>query len=94
MILLCIHACVNRFISLAFAESLQAEVGHLGIRTFCIEPGFFRTEVLKEGNLASSVSRIPDYKTITENSAAFIEGTYYSYYPLRPSHLTLEADSQ
>lgn len=49
-------------------ESLNKEVRSLGLRTLLIEPGFFRTDLLAQGNLKTVESSITDY---IESSKAF-----------------------
>lgn len=43
-------------------ESLRQEVGHLGIGTFLIEAGSFRTEVLSDTNATYHNTKIKDYE--------------------------------
>lgn len=49
-------------------ECLDKEVRPLGLRTLLIEPGFFRTDLLAQGNLKTVQSSIADY---SEGSTAF-----------------------
>lgn len=49
-------------------ESLNKEVKSLGLRTLLIEPGFFRTDLLAQGNVKTVQSSIRDYR---EDSRAF-----------------------
>jgi len=45
------------------SESLRQEIEPLGLRSICIEPGFFRTEFLQPGNRTASVAHgFDDYK--------------------------------
>ncbi|KAI0315271.1 hypothetical protein OF83DRAFT_366130 [Amylostereum chailletii] len=52
---------VNR----SLAQTLNAEISPFGLRSICIEPGYFRTAFLQGGNRGPSVSRIEEYKPIT-----------------------------
>ncbi|ETR99736.1 NAD(P)-binding protein [Trichoderma reesei RUT C-30] len=58
----------TKFALEGMAESLNREVRPLGLRTLIIEPGFFRTDLLSQGNLKTTESSIPDY---AEASKAF-----------------------
>ncbi|RFU72570.1 putative oxidoreductase [Trichoderma arundinaceum] len=58
----------TKFALEGMVESLHKEVRHLGLRTLLIEPGFFRTDLLAQGNLKTVESDIPDY---IEASKAF-----------------------
>ncbi|KAK1243402.1 hypothetical protein MKX07_004030 [Trichoderma sp. CBMAI-0711] len=58
----------TKFALEGMAESLDREVRPLGLRTLIIEPGFFRTDLLSQGNLKTTESSIPDY---AEASKAF-----------------------
>ena len=42
-------------------ESLDREVKFLGIRSLLIEPGFFRTDLLSQGNFKTVQSSIAEY---------------------------------
>ncbi|KZV99687.1 NAD(P)-binding protein [Exidia glandulosa HHB12029] len=44
------------------SESLDDEIAPFGVRSICIEPGFFRTELIADGNRAPYESRIADYR--------------------------------
>ncbi|KAI0139546.1 NAD(P)-binding protein [Hypoxylon sp. NC0597] len=56
-----------RWLVLGMADEVKA----LGIRHCLIEPGFFRTDLLKPGaNLTEIVTRIPDYAELNATAAA------------------------
>ncbi|KAG8910060.1 hypothetical protein FRC02_007407, partial [Tulasnella sp. 418] len=57
--------CATKFTIRGITESLALELEPFGIRALCIEPGYFRTAFLKDGNRGAYVSRIPDYQSIT-----------------------------
>ncbi|KAI0045390.1 short chain dehydrogenase [Auriscalpium vulgare] len=61
---------VNRSIS----EALNHEISPLGLRSICVEPGFFRTAFLAEGQVAPYISRIDDYKEVTAATDALFTG--------------------
>ncbi|PBK63936.1 short chain dehydrogenase [Armillaria solidipes] len=48
------------------SETLQVEVSPLGLRSICIDFGYFRTSFLKGDNRKPYVAKIDDYKEITE----------------------------
>jgi NAD(P)-dependent dehydrogenase (short-subunit alcohol dehydrogenase family) len=52
--------CATKFALEGITESLRNEVAHLGIKVTIIEPGYFRTQLLKPGNTQASNS-IEDY---------------------------------
>ncbi|KAI0040860.1 NAD(P)-binding protein [Auriscalpium vulgare] len=49
----------------AIAQTLDLEIAPLGLRSVCVEPGYFRTAFLADGNRAPYVSRIEDYREVT-----------------------------
>ncbi|KAH0489903.1 hypothetical protein TgHK011_001395 [Trichoderma gracile] len=51
----------TKFALEGMVESLNREVRPFGLRTLLIEPGFFRTDLLSQGNLKTTESSIPDY---------------------------------
>ena len=55
------------------AESLGAEVKHLGIRTLLIEPGFFRTTLLHPGKLRGPVGALEDYEPVNQRVRTMLE---------------------
>ncbi|KAH8124636.1 hypothetical protein FP744_10006420 [Trichoderma asperellum] len=58
----------TKFALEGMVESLNKEVKSLGLRTLLIEPGFFRTDLLAQGNVKTVQSSIRDYR---EDSRAF-----------------------
>ncbi|KAI0651295.1 NAD-P-binding protein [Trametes meyenii] len=44
------------------SESLDAEITPFGLRSICIEPGYFRTKLISAGNRAPYENRIEDYR--------------------------------
>ncbi|KAF8805492.1 NAD(P)-binding protein [Phlegmacium glaucopus] len=59
------------------SESLHDEISPLGLRSVCIDFGYFRTSVLEADQRAPKVSRIPDYQEASnrvENSLQAYNG--------------------
>lgn len=50
----------------ALAESLDLEIAPLGLRSLYLEPGYFRTSFLTDGNRTAYQTRIPDYAPLAE----------------------------
>lgn len=48
----------------AIAESLDEEIAPLGVRSLCLEPGYFRTSFLQGDKVPTYNSRIKDYEPI------------------------------
>ncbi|KAL1938830.1 hypothetical protein VTO73DRAFT_11210 [Trametes versicolor] len=44
------------------SESLDAEIAPFGLRSICIEPGYFRTKFISEGNRVPYDNKIEDYR--------------------------------
>ncbi|KAH8093857.1 hypothetical protein BXZ70DRAFT_948182 [Cristinia sonorae] len=58
----------------ALSESLRLEIEPLGLRSICIEPGFFRTNFLKPGNRTTGVSEgFEDYRERKKEAAAALD---------------------
>ncbi|TDL22862.1 NAD(P)-binding protein [Rickenella mellea] len=60
--------CATKYALRGIGETLHAEISPLGLRSLVIEPGYFRTEFLAADNRAPQVSRIADYKPMTEKA--------------------------
>lgn len=43
---------------LGISESMDAEISPFGLRSLCIEPGYFRTKLIDAANRALYVNRI------------------------------------
>jgi NAD(P)-dependent dehydrogenase (short-subunit alcohol dehydrogenase family) len=56
--------CATKSAVRAVAEAMDEEIMPLGLRSLYIEPGYFRTNFLQEGNRGSYTSRIKDYETL------------------------------
>lgn len=48
--------------------SLQQEIAHLGLRSICFEPGYFRTDFLAADNRGQDKLRTEDYRQLVEAS--------------------------
>ncbi|KAJ5891746.1 uncharacterized protein N7473_007974 [Penicillium subrubescens] len=48
------------------AESLSKELEPIGIRTLLVEPGVFRTELLNQPSSSRAISKVGDYRAISE----------------------------
>lgn len=48
------------------AESLSKELEPIGIKTLLVEPGAFRTELLNQAPSTRAVSKLDDYRDISE----------------------------
>jgi len=66
--------CATKFAVRAVAESMDEEIKPLGLRSLYIEPGYFRTNFLEEGNRASYTSRIRDYQTLVSQRYEMLAG--------------------
>jgi len=55
------------------AETLNAEISSLGLRSIYFEPGYFRTSFLTEGHRAPFDPRISDYIPMTQKANAALE---------------------
>lgn len=60
------------------SEALNAEIAPLGLRSICIDPGYFRTSFLTPDNRTPFASRIEDYRKAGEETNAMLECTCYS----------------
>ncbi|KAJ3523754.1 hypothetical protein NMY22_g11298 [Coprinellus aureogranulatus] len=48
------------------SETLNEEITPLGLRSICVDLGYFRTAFLKDGQRGAPISRIPDYQPLTD----------------------------
>lgn len=55
------------------SEALNAEIAPLGLRSICIDPGYFRTSFLTPDNRTPFASRIEDYRKAGEETNAMLE---------------------
>ena len=54
------------------SESLHQELAPLGLRSICIEPGYFKTDLLTADNRAPFQGRIADYEPVTSAAHNFL----------------------
>ncbi|TFK18211.1 short chain dehydrogenase [Coprinopsis marcescibilis] len=52
---------------------LHEEIAPLGLRSVCIDFGYFRTEVLQEGRRVPATYRIDDYKSLVDSKEALVQ---------------------
>ncbi|KAK1218302.1 hypothetical protein PQX77_019014 [Marasmius sp. AFHP31] len=55
------------------SQSLHTEIAPLGLRSLCIDFGYFRTSFLSSDHRQPYVARIPDYQELTEKSEAALQ---------------------
>jgi hypothetical protein len=60
----------------ALSELLDLEVRHLGIRSVCVEPGYFRSNLISAGHRAPYVGGIADYAPVVGPVEAFARGEW------------------
>ncbi|KAG6818670.1 hypothetical protein H0H93_002997 [Arthromyces matolae] len=63
----------TKFALRGISLSLHDEISPLGLRSICTEFGYFRTPLLDTDHRAPQISRIPDYKPITDKANASLE---------------------
>lgn len=52
----------------SISSTLHVEVAPFGLRSVCIEPGYFQTSLLAEAKLKPSISCIDEYKSILQTN--------------------------
>ncbi|EIM80692.1 NAD-P-binding protein [Stereum hirsutum FP-91666 SS1] len=76
------------------SESMDAEISPFGLRSLCIEPGYFRTKLIDAANRAPYVSRIEDYQEIISAKDEIFKSEYFDlYYKVfdpRQHHVSIE----
>ncbi|TFK39239.1 hypothetical protein BDQ12DRAFT_604317, partial [Crucibulum laeve] len=55
------------------SESLDAEISPLGLRSICIDFGYFRTSFLSADQRSPPVARIPDYRPTLDKTEASLQ---------------------
>jgi len=58
---------------IGMSQTLNDEISHLGLRSICIDYGWFRIAVLENTQRTPRVERIPDCKPIVDRVEAFLE---------------------
>lgn len=71
------------------SETLHDEISPLGLRSVCVDFGYFRTSFLESDQRAPKVSRIPDYKETSEAVEAALQGIHFHWYDIHLSNLNL-----
>ena len=61
---------------LGISESLHQELAPLGLRSICIEPGYFKTDLLTTDNRAPFHSKISDYESVTSATHEILVSKY------------------
>lgn len=69
------------------SKTLHDEISPLGLRSICIDFGYFRTSFLEADNRAPRISRIPDYQEICNTVESALNGMRLS-----SRHGTYKAD--
>ncbi|TFK20040.1 short chain dehydrogenase [Coprinopsis marcescibilis] len=65
--------CATKWTVRAISYALHEEIAPLGLRSICVDFGYFRTNFLGEGQRAPPVSRIPDYQALAEASESALQ---------------------
>lgn len=68
--------------------TLHDEIAPLGLRSVCIDLGYFRTSFLASDNRAPWVPRIEDYRTMSEKADAALQGKGVKWSVMSGIHLT------
>ncbi|KAK7449195.1 hypothetical protein VKT23_013341 [Stygiomarasmius scandens] len=58
------------------SESLQEEIGPLGLRSMCVDPGMFRTAILGDGHRTGYQSRIGDYEEMGRRNEGYLAASH------------------
>jgi NAD(P)-dependent dehydrogenase (short-subunit alcohol dehydrogenase family) len=69
---------------IGISSSLDEEISPLGLRSICVEPGWFRTDVLKNAQSIKFPPRIEDYAPMTTTANA----TFTEELVTKPQQLT------
>jgi len=62
---------------IGISETLHDEISPLGLRSVCVDFGYFRTSFLEAEQRAPKVSRIPDYKETSDKVEAALQGLHF-----------------
>jgi len=66
-------------IGIGLSETLHAEICPIGLRSICIDFGYFRTSFLNAEHRMPHVGKIADYKEVTEAYERDLQGEYRFY---------------
>lgn len=61
-------------VNIGISSTLHVEVAPFGLRSVCIEPGYFQTSLLAEAKLKPSISCIDEYKSILQTNEGALKG--------------------
>jgi cbb3-type cytochrome oxidase cytochrome c subunit len=61
--------------SLGISSTLHDEISPLGLRSICVEFGYFRTSFLAPDQRKPKVTRISDYQAASEHLEVILQGT-------------------
>ncbi|KZT18860.1 NAD(P)-binding protein [Neolentinus lepideus HHB14362 ss-1] len=64
----------TKYTARALSEALNAEISPLGLRSICIELGYFRTDFLTPDNRSAYTTRIADYEQSVGATSKRLEG--------------------
>lgn len=62
--------------STGIAETLHDEISPLGLRSICVDFGYFRTSFLQADQRAPKVARIADYQEVNEAVESALQGKF------------------
>ena len=85
--------CSTKWALAGIFDALKAEVKHLGIEVTLIEPGYFRTDLLAEGNKVVVEREIEDFRPVMEPLRRVFEVYNHNQPgdPVKGSQLIVEA---
>lgn len=67
---------------IGISGTLHDEISPLGLRSVCVDFGYFRTSFLESDQRAPKVSRIPDYKETSDAVEAALQGMHFHGYDI------------
>lgn len=59
--------CATKFAVHGFTESLAAEIKEFGVHATVVSPGYFRTDFLTSGSMATPANPIAEYKSVRDS---------------------------
>lgn len=65
--------CASKAAIAIYTESLRAEMAHFNIDVTCVEPGYFRTNILTKGHRIVANHRIPELEQATQGTHAALD---------------------
>jgi len=70
----CFCSCLFFPVNIGISSTLHVEVAPFGLRSVCIEPGYFQTSLLAEAKLKPLISCIDEYKSILQTNEGALKG--------------------